>query len=45
MKEINGYEIRYNPMWKTFQVSHKEIGACIAEFDSITDAKEYCERG
>jgi hypothetical protein len=43
--KINGYEIRFNPLWNTLQISHKEIGACIAEFKPKyrTLALQYCE--
>jgi len=42
---INTYTIKYNDFWKMFQVSHNEIGACIAEFKNFDEAKEYCEKG
>jgi hypothetical protein len=45
IKKINGYDYRYNPMFKTWQVSHKEIGANIAEFDTEKEAIEYCKKG
>jgi len=47
LKEIfvNDYEIRFNPFWNTFQVSHDNIGANIAEFNTLQEAKEFCEKG
>ena len=43
--EVNGYKIKWNEMFKKYQVSHPEIGARIAEFDSIQDAKEFAKKG
>jgi len=44
-KLVNGYEIKYNHLWKKWQVSHENIGACIAEFDFLNDAIEYSVKG
>lgn len=41
----NGYEIKYNSLWKKWQISHENIGACIAEFDFLKDAIEYSVKG
>jgi len=41
----NGYTLAYNGFWNTWQVSHDEIGACIAEFDNPAEALEYCKKG
>lgn len=40
---INGYKIRWNELWKTWQVSHPEIAAIVEEFDTRAEAVEYCE--
>lgn len=45
VKNINGYEIKYNEFWMMWQVSHPEIGACIAEFKREADAVTYCQNG
>lgn len=42
---VNTYSIRWNGFWGKFQVSHDEIGVCIAEFNDVNDAVEYCRRG
>jgi hypothetical protein len=42
---INGYSIRFNRMWGYYQVSHTEIGSCIAEFNELNPAFEYCIKG
>lgn len=42
---VNGYYISWNSLWKMWQVSHPEIGACIAEFKRLDDAVEYCRAG
>jgi len=42
---VNGYSVMWNPLWKKWQVSHPNIGARIAEFDSKEDAIEYSEKG
>lgn len=42
---VNGYRIRWNSYWHMWQVSHPEIGACIAEFKHFEDAREYCLKG
>lgn len=42
---INGYTINFNDYYDMFQVSHENIGACIAEFKTLEEAKEYCKRG
>ena len=41
----NGYEIRYNCFYKKWQVSHKNIGACIEEYNTLKEAKENCLKG
>ena len=43
--EINGYIIKYNSFWKTFQVSHPEIAAIVAEFKTLIEAKNYAKNG
>jgi len=43
--KINGYTIRFNALWKMYQVSHENIGSCIAEFENLSEAKEYCQKG
>ena len=43
--QINSYKIVYNSYYKTYQVSHNIIGATIAEFNKLKEAKEYCEKG
>lgn len=43
--KVNGYEIRFNSLWQTYQVSHENIGACIAEFKNLLEAKDYCRKG
>ncbi len=45
MTTTNGYEIRWNEYYKMWQVSHDEIGACIAEFKKLEDAIDYCLKG
>ena len=45
IKAPNGYQIEWNPLWGYYQVSHPEIGNCIAEFKILDDAIEYCDRG
>lgn len=42
---VNGYEIKFNPYWNEFQVSHYLIGANIAAFETITEAVEFAEKG
>jgi hypothetical protein len=42
---VNGYEIKFNGYWGKWQVSHDDIGACIAEFWTYAEAREYCEKG
>lgn len=42
---VNGYEIKYSDFWKKFLVSHDEIGANIAEFKTLEEAKEYAKNG
>lgn len=41
----NGYTTRYNPLFDMFQVSHPEIGACIAEFKELEEAIDYASKG
>lgn len=43
--KINGYDVRYNGFYRRWQVSHKDIGANLAEFQNLADAVEECERG
>lgn len=43
--KVNTYKIKYNEFWETWQVSHDEIGACIAEFKTYAEAFEYCQKG
>jgi hypothetical protein len=45
MEYVNGYQIKWNGFWQMWQVSHLEIGACIAEFKTKQEAVEYCRRG
>lgn len=45
IKAENGYSIRFNTMFHYWQISHKNIGANIAEFKSLNDALIYCENG
>jgi len=42
---VNGYTIRFNKLWRTYQISHKNIGSCIAEFYNINEAIRYCKKG
>ena len=42
--KVNGYKIRYNTFYKTWQTSHEEIGPC-EEFKTLKEAKEYCKKG
>jgi len=42
---INGYTIGFNDYYNMYQVSHKNIGCCIAEFKTLEEAKEYCING
>jgi hypothetical protein len=42
---VNGYKIRFNSLWEMWQVSHDEIGSCIAEFKIDQDAIDYCNNG
>lgn len=41
----NGYKIAFNEFWGMWQVSHPNIGACIAEFKTEAEAIEYCQAG
>ena len=41
----NGYTTIFNSLWDMFQVSHPEIGACIAEFKNLPEAVEYARKG
>ena len=45
IKAENGYSIRFNTMFNHWQISHKNIGANIAEFKNLNDALVYCENG
>lgn len=45
MDKINGYQIRWNRLYKMWQVSHDNIGANIAEFDYFCDVVIYCKNG
>lgn len=42
---VNGYSIRYNPAWETWQVSHPKIGARVGEFNTKEEAIDFCRRG
>lgn len=44
VKVVNGYRIRFNPLWKEWQVSHDEIGPC-GEFQTEAEAIEVAEKG
>lgn len=44
-KTVNGYEIKWNPFWEKYHVSHPEIGANLATFDTPTAAQAYCQNG
>lgn len=41
----NGYTTIFNFLWDKFQVSHPEIGACIAEFKNLSEAVDYARKG
>jgi hypothetical protein len=41
---LNGYKIRRNSFWTTYQVSHPAIGSC-GEFTFYQDAINYCKAG
>lgn len=41
---INGYKIRYNPLFNEFQTSHDKIGVC-ENFKFFDEAEKYCLRG
>lgn len=41
---INGYKIRYNPLFNEFQTSHDNIGRC-ESFSFFDEAEQYCLRG
>jgi len=43
VKKVNGYAIRYNRFWGMYQCKYD--GAIYAEFSSIPEAIEYCEKG
>jgi len=45
--KINGYEIRYNPMFDRFITSHPEIGAGLGEWATTQthDIIDYCLKG
>lgn len=42
---VNGYTIRWNGYWRYWQISHPEVGLCIAEFKIKQDAVNYCMAG
>ena len=42
---VNGYLIRFNSMFNKYIVSHDEVGAGLAEFDKLSEAKQYCLNG
>lgn len=42
---VNNYRIRFNSLFKEYVVSHDEIGAGIASFKNLQEAKEYCLNG
>ena len=42
---VNGYLIRFNSMFDKYIVSHDEVGAGLAEFDKLSEAKQYCLNG
>lgn len=41
---MNGYKIRWNPLWCEWQVSHDDIGNC-ESFTDVSDAIKYCDKG
>ena len=41
---VNGYKIRYNPLWNAWQSSHDDVGAC-EEFQTQTEAVQYANKG
>lgn len=43
-KAVNGYKIRFNPLWNEWQVSHPEIGPC-GEFETEAEAIEHARKG
>jgi len=45
IQQVNGYGIRYNPMFKTWQVSHPDIGANIEEFKTEEEAVSHAVNG
>lgn len=42
--QVNGYNIRYNPMWKAWQVSHPKAGA-VSEFKNVSEAISHAQNG
>jgi len=42
--KVNGYKIRYNSYYKSWQTSHDDIGVC-EEFKTFKEAKLYCRKG
>lgn len=42
---VNGYSIRWNDMWKEWQISHPEIGANVAEFQTLGEAIDHVYKG
>ncbi len=43
--KVNGYEIKWSNYWQNYGVSHKNIGANIAQFKLRKDAIEFAKRG
>lgn len=41
---VNGYKIRWNPVFEEFQTSHENIGVC-ESFSFLDEAEEYCLKG
>lgn len=41
---VNGYKIRWNPLFSEFQTSHENIGVC-ESFSFLDEAEEYCLKG
>lgn len=42
---VNGYTIVFSNFWGNYSVSHKEIGADIAQFKFKKDAIKYAKNG
>ena len=43
--EVNGYSVRHNPAWGTWQTSHPEIAATVGEYTLLKDAIQDCKNG